>query len=118
MTTRIAILTLTVAAAGAAALTLTLASPATLRSPVPWAPLAFSKSEVAGGGVYVAGRGRARLVLPAATDPAIGNSLDAAPLAEAAAWMAHYQRFWQNRLEALDKFVTDKRKRSSKRKTK
>ena len=45
-------------------------------------------------------------------------SLHAAPLAEAAAWIAHYQRFWQDRLEALDKFVTDKRKRSSKRKTK
>ena len=70
MTTRIGLLALSVAAAGAAALTLTLASPATVRSPVPWATLAFSKSEVAGGGVYVAGRGRARLVLPAATDPA------------------------------------------------
>ena len=45
-------------------------------------------------------------------------SLDAAPLAEAASWIAHYQRFWQDRLEALDKFVTNKRKRSSKRKTK
>ena len=45
-------------------------------------------------------------------------SLDAAPLAEAAAWIAHYQHFWQGRLEALDKFVTDKRKRSNKRKTK
>ena len=45
-------------------------------------------------------------------------SLDATPLAEAAEWISHYQRFWQERLEALDKFVTDKRKRSSKRKTK
>jgi len=70
VTTRIALLALSVAAAGAAALTLTLASPATVRSRVPWATLAFSKSEVAGGGVYIAGRGRARLVLPAATDPA------------------------------------------------
>jgi dipeptidyl aminopeptidase/acylaminoacyl peptidase len=70
VTTRIALLALSVAAAGAAALALTLASPATVRSPVPWATLAFSKSEVAGGGVYVAGRGRVRLVLPAATDPA------------------------------------------------
>ena len=43
-------------------------------------------------------------------------SLNAAPLAEAAAWIAHYQRFWDDRLEALDTFVTDKRKRSRKRK--
>ena len=45
-------------------------------------------------------------------------SLDAAPLAEAAAWIAHYQRFWEDRLEALDKFVTNKRKSPSKRKPK
>ena len=70
MRTRIALLMLSLAAAGAAALTLSLASPATVRSPVPWATLAFSKSEVAGGGVYVAGGGRARLILPAASDPA------------------------------------------------
>ena len=41
-------------------------------------------------------------------------SLDAAPLAEAAAWIAHYQRFWEERLEALDKLVT--RKKPPKRK--
>ncbi|HEU6445927.1 MAG TPA: lysyl oxidase family protein [Gaiellaceae bacterium] len=70
MTARVALLFLSLAAAGAAALTLSLASPATVRSPVPWATLAFSKSEVSGGGVYVAGRGRTRLVIPAATDPA------------------------------------------------
>lgn len=44
-------------------------------------------------------------------------SLNAAPLAEAAAWIAHYQRFWEDRLEALDKFVTNKRKSPRKRKT-
>ena len=70
MRTRLALLMLSIAAAGAAALTLSLPTPATIRSPVPWATVAFSRSEVAGGGVYVAGRGRARLVLPAATDPA------------------------------------------------
>jgi len=43
-------------------------------------------------------------------------SLNAAPLAEAAAWIAHYQHFWDDRLEALDKFITNKRKRSRKRK--
>jgi hypothetical protein len=67
---RVALLTLTLAAAGAAALVLSLPSPATTTAPVPWATLAFSKSEVAGGGLYVAGRGRTRLVVPAATDPA------------------------------------------------
>lgn len=41
-------------------------------------------------------------------------SLNAAPLAEAAAWIAHYQRFWEDRLEALDQFAT--RKKTSKRK--
>jgi DNA-binding transcriptional ArsR family regulator len=45
-------------------------------------------------------------------------SLDAAPLAEAAAWIAHYRRFWEDRLEALDKFVTNKRKTPRKRKSK
>jgi DNA-binding transcriptional ArsR family regulator len=43
-------------------------------------------------------------------------SLDAAPLAEAAAWIAHYRRFWEDRLEALDKFVTNNRKTPRKRK--
>jgi DNA-binding transcriptional ArsR family regulator len=41
-------------------------------------------------------------------------SLNAAPLAEAAAWIAHYQRFWEDRLEALDRFAT--RKKMSRRK--
>jgi len=35
-------------------------------------------------------------------------SLNAAPLSEAAAWIAHYQRFWEDRLEALDRFATRK----------
>ena len=42
-------------------------------------------------------------------------SLDAAPLAEAAAWIAHYQRFWEERLEALDKLVTKDKPRKRKR---
>jgi DNA-binding transcriptional ArsR family regulator len=33
-------------------------------------------------------------------------SLEAAPLAEAAQWIDHYQRFWSDRLAALDAFVT------------
>ena len=35
-------------------------------------------------------------------------SLNAAPLAEASAWIQHYQRFWEDRLEALDRFATRK----------
>ena len=70
MKTRVALIVLSLGAAGAAALTLTLPSPATIGAPAPWATIAFSRSEVAGGGVYLAGRGRARLVLPAASDPA------------------------------------------------
>jgi DNA-binding transcriptional ArsR family regulator len=36
-------------------------------------------------------------------------SLEAAPLAEAAEWIEHYRRFWEDRLAALDAFVTKKR---------
>jgi DNA-binding transcriptional ArsR family regulator len=32
-------------------------------------------------------------------------SLEPAPLAEAAAWIEHYRRFWEGRLAALEKFV-------------
>jgi len=42
-------------------------------------------------------------------------SLDAAPLADAAAWIAHYQRFWEQRLEALDQLVTRDKPRKRKR---
>lgn len=35
-------------------------------------------------------------------------SLNAAPLAEAADWIAHYQRFWEQSLAALDELVTGK----------
>jgi DNA-binding transcriptional ArsR family regulator len=38
-------------------------------------------------------------------------SLEPAPLAEAAAWIEHYRRFWEGRLAALEKFVIS-RKRS------
>jgi len=41
-------------------------------------------------------------------------SLDAAPLAEAAEWIAHYQRFWEDRLAALEKFVKQKRRKRRK----
>lgn len=42
-------------------------------------------------------------------------SLDAAPLAEAAAWIEHYRGFWEARLEALDAFVTGGAKRPQRR---
>ena len=69
MTRRLVLASLSVAAAGAAALALSLSGTATVRSPVPWATFAFSRSEVAGGGVFVGRGGRTRLVVPGATDP-------------------------------------------------
>src|SRR5262245_17963296 len=36
-------------------------------------------------------------------------SLNAAPLADAASWIDHYRRFWDDRLAALDAYVTSKR---------
>jgi DNA-binding transcriptional ArsR family regulator len=42
-------------------------------------------------------------------------SLDAAPLAEAADWIEHYRRFWEERLAALDEFVTRGAKRPQRR---
>lgn len=69
MSARPAVVVLTLAAAAAAALALTLSGTATVRSPVPWATFAYSRSEIAGGGVYVAAGTRSRLVIPVATDP-------------------------------------------------
>jgi DNA-binding transcriptional ArsR family regulator len=42
-------------------------------------------------------------------------SLDGAPLAEAARWIEHYQRFWGDQLASLDAFVAgrDDAERSS-----
>lgn len=37
-------------------------------------------------------------------------TLNAAPLAEAAAWIDHYRSFWEDRLAALESFVMKKRK--------
>lgn len=45
-------------------------------------------------------------------------SLDAAPLAEATAWIEYYRRFWEDRLAALDRFVTKRRQASPKKRTK
>jgi hypothetical protein len=66
---RNALLLLSLAAAGAVALTLALASPATVGSPAPWATLAFARSEVVGGGVFLHGGGRARLLAAGGIEP-------------------------------------------------
>jgi DNA-binding transcriptional ArsR family regulator len=36
-------------------------------------------------------------------------SLNAGPMAEAAGWIEHYRGFWEDRLAALDKYVTTHR---------
>jgi DNA-binding transcriptional ArsR family regulator len=38
-------------------------------------------------------------------------SLNAAPLADAMAWIERYRRFWDDRLAALDAFVTNRKKK-------
>ena len=42
-------------------------------------------------------------------------SLNAAPMAEAAAWMEFYRRFWEDRLAALEDFVINQRKTDKRR---
>ena len=37
-------------------------------------------------------------------------SLNAAPMAEAAAWIEHYRTFWDGRLAALEEFILDKKR--------
>ena len=36
-------------------------------------------------------------------------SLNAAPLAEAAAWIEHYRTFWEGRLAALEQYILEKK---------
>src|SRR6185436_10244302 len=38
-------------------------------------------------------------------------SLNAAPLAEAQAWIERYRRFWEGRLAALDTYVTSRKRK-------
>ena len=45
-------------------------------------------------------------------------SFDAAPLAEASAWIDHYRQFWDARLAALDAYVTRGAPRPTGRRTK
>jgi DNA-binding transcriptional ArsR family regulator len=44
-------------------------------------------------------------------------SLDAGPLAEASGWIETYRRFWEERLAALDDYVTKGAKRPQRRST-
>jgi DNA-binding transcriptional ArsR family regulator len=39
-------------------------------------------------------------------------SLNAGPLSEAAQWIEHYRRFWEGRLDALEKYVTSKKRKT------
>jgi DNA-binding transcriptional ArsR family regulator len=39
-------------------------------------------------------------------------SLDARPLREVARWASHYERYWSERLDQLETFFAEKRKRS------
>jgi len=59
-----------VKAAALVALSLALAGAAPAALPAPSATLAFSRSEVAGGGIYVVARGRPQLVVPSGVEPA------------------------------------------------
>ncbi len=38
-------------------------------------------------------------------------SLNAGPLADATEWLEHYRRFWEDRLAALEKFVTSRKRK-------
>ena len=37
--------------------------------------------------------------------------LDPAPLQEASDWFAHYRQFWEQRLDAMEQYIIQKRKR-------
>jgi len=39
-------------------------------------------------------------------------SLNAAPLSEAAQWIEHYRRFWEDRLASLEKYVTSRKRKT------
>lgn len=60
---------------------------------------------------------RARLVRRTVQGREHYLSLNAAPLMEAAAWIAHYKQFWSARLAALDALLTKRRTQHKKRRT-
>jgi hypothetical protein len=67
--TLLALTLLSAAAAGLAAAALTIASATAPGNPAPWATLAFSRSEIVGGGVYLVGSGEPRALAPGGIDP-------------------------------------------------
>jgi Lysyl oxidase/WD40-like Beta Propeller Repeat len=93
--TAIALAALTLASSLLALAARSRAGEAGARAPVPWATLAVSRSAVVGGGVYVVGDGRTRLITPGAVDAAW--SPDGRRLAYAAAGAG----------EATDVYVSD-----------
>ena len=68
--TAVALTGLSVASIAASLLALSAAGTAPAAHPVPWATLAFSRSELGGGGVLLLGSHRIRTLLPHARDPA------------------------------------------------
>jgi hypothetical protein len=70
--TVLALAALSAVAAGLAAAALSLAAGGSASAPpAPWATLAFSRSEIVGGGVFLAGRGNRVIgLVPGGTDPA------------------------------------------------
>jgi Lysyl oxidase/WD40-like Beta Propeller Repeat len=66
----VALAAITLAAGLLGAATLSHPGSAARREQVPWATLAVSRSVLVGGGVYVVGKGRHRLVAPGASEPA------------------------------------------------
>jgi Lysyl oxidase/WD40-like Beta Propeller Repeat len=67
--TALALVALSLAAGVLAVFSLAARAPAAPTRPAPWATLAFARSPLAGGGVLLLGRGRARTVLPGAIEP-------------------------------------------------
>jgi dipeptidyl aminopeptidase/acylaminoacyl peptidase len=66
--TAIALAALTIASTLLALAARSRAGEAAARAPVPWATLAVSRSAVVGGGIYVIGDGRTRLIAPGAVE--------------------------------------------------
>jgi DNA-binding transcriptional ArsR family regulator len=51
----------------------------------------------------------AGLVTRQKTGRTVACRLNAQPMEEAMAWLAHYQRFWSQRLDALETFLAEQR---------
>jgi Lysyl oxidase/WD40-like Beta Propeller Repeat len=67
--TLLALAALSVLAAGLGAAALSLAASPAPGNPAPWATLVFSRSEIVGGGIFLVGSGRPRLLAESGVDP-------------------------------------------------